>query len=140
MAPSRPLVWCPAQLYPKNMWDVQNPSSAGERGREEGAGWRLQSGHECAEQHRGVSPTSPCHTELRHTLVLSITSNPTEIMDSRWERKSPRFDHLDLTQLRRKPKFQARPSPIRQGCASPAAWEVVQTQKKHPKYFRRQKV
>lgn len=118
VAPSKPVVWCAGQLYPKNTRDVLNPSSSGGRGQEEGPGWRLQRGCEFAEQHRWVSPTSPRHTEL--TLVLSITPNPTEIMDNSWRRKSPWFGHSALTQLWRKPQSPSSPLKLQAGLCKPS--------------------
>lgn len=78
VAPSKPMAWCPAQLYAKNTQMCQTHLLGEEDGGEVQAG-----GCSVARSlQTSMGGVSPHHTELSNTLVFSITSNPMEITGS----------------------------------------------------------
>lgn len=114
VAPSKPMAWCPAQLYPKNTQMCQTHLLLGEED-----GGEVQAGG-CSvarSLQTSMGDVSPHHTELT-TLWCSVSPPiPWKSQAAVQEGRSMAWP-LDFYP-------QAHPSSTSQGCASPVSSEVV---------------
>lgn len=81
MGLSKPMVWCPGHLYPKNTQDGLSPSIFCLM-RRMGGCWRLKGSHELVDKDGWVFSPSPCYVELIYILVSGTTSDPAVIMNA----------------------------------------------------------